>query len=260
MAGTLWLVPGHLGDPEDLTLRAVQLLGSAGLMLVEGGSDKALAAIARRLSLTLPTRRGSLDPSPETVQQVLRTLDAGEDVVFFGAEEGIPCFMDPGLPLLLALREARPDLVVRSVGGASVLGAALMRLERSADSFLFLGSVQQVDERDVERIASALRWAAHDRATLVLFTNGRAAKALQMGVADRCEPVLADVAWLVSLTTDHEAVLSSTFGPGHRAPPPVADDAPLVLVATARFDPDAPRPRWFGLTERWWRGAFTLRI
>jgi len=260
MAGILWLVPGHLGEPEDLSLRAVRLLASAALLLVESGSDKALDALSRRLSLTLPEARRDLNPSPETVRAVLDALDGGGDVVVFGGDEGIPCFMDPGLPLLTALRTERPGLAVRSVGGASVLGTALMRLERVADTFVFLGSVQQCDRATIDRFQRTLRWAAPDRATVIAFTNGRAAKDLQQGLAGMDVPVLADAAWLVSLTTEEEQVLYSVFGPGRREAPAVDDDAPLVLVLTARTDPDARTPRWHDLTERWWRGAFDLKI
>lgn len=260
MAGTLWLVPGHLGQPEDVSLRAVRLLGQARLLLVESGSDKALDALVRTVRCSLPGRRLDLDPSPDTVAAVVGVLNDGGDVVVFGGDEGIPCFMDPGLDLVRGVRDALPDVAVRSVGGASVLGTALMRLERKADTFLFLGSIQQADEATVDRIARSLRWAALDQATLVVFTNGQAAKAMQRGLAARPPHVIAETNWLVSLTKDTEVVHQGTVGHGHDEVPDVDDDAPLVWVLTARHDPrhrTGPLQRW---AERWWRGAFDLRI
>src|SRR5690606_10225112 len=75
--GTLWLVPGHLGDVRDLGPRTVEVLGRAAIWLVEPGSERAVARTAQLLSLTpprmLPLRDGPQED--DALDAILRALD-----------------------------------------------------------------------------------------------------------------------------------------------------------------------------------------
>ena len=44
----LWLLPGHLGNPLDLSLRALRVLGTAHRVFVEPGSERVMDALAER--------------------------------------------------------------------------------------------------------------------------------------------------------------------------------------------------------------------
>lgn len=260
MTGTLWLVPGHLGEPEDLSLRAVRLLKTSAVLLVEPGSNNALEALVRTLGITIPARRLDVTGGEPVATEVIATLDAGQDAVVFGNEEGIPCFMDPGVDLVRAVRLARPDAPIRSIGGASVLGTALMRMEQVADTFVFLGSIQQATEPHRERLRNTMRWSATHPTTCFAFVNGASAKGLAQGLADTRWPLRVEATLLVDLTKPSERVIATILGPGHAtALDDLPDDAVAVLALRGTWAPGATLPRGHWL-ERWWRGAFNFRI
>lgn len=255
--GTLWLVPGHLGDVRDLGPRTVEVLGRAALWLVEPGSERAVARTAQLLRLT-PPRRLPLRDGPQdedALDAVLRALDDGQDVAVFGAEEGVVGWADPGSDLLDALQRARPDLPIRSVGGPSVLGTALMRVPRHLNHALVLGTVARLDARARERLTDVLRFGADDRLPTVWLVTGEVAKAVAAHVATM-RPAMAVEAWLMArLTTPDEHVVHAVLGPDTSAAfADVDDDAPCTLVMVPGWGRDAWRSWLFRLRYRLWRG------
>ena len=132
---TLYLVPGNIGDPFDLSVRAVHVLSSVELVLVEPGSTHMVGQSLGMLGIR-PPEIAEMDR-----ETLAAALDRGIDVCIFGGDEGIPGFCDPGKDLLLDR-----DVHIRTVGGSSVLGLALMRVPLSLQDFMFLGVLDTAHE------------------------------------------------------------------------------------------------------------------
>jgi len=132
--GTLFVVSVPIGDPDDITLRALQVLRSVSLIVAEN------ARISRSLLTrhTIETRMVSLGPRRGTpaVAAALAHLEAGRDVALI-ADSGTPTVVDPGLHLIQAA--IRQDHRVTAVPGASACLAAIVLSGLPATPFRFLG-------------------------------------------------------------------------------------------------------------------------
>lgn len=239
--GRLLLGPGHLGNPNDLSLRVVSALRSAALLVVEEGSDQALAATARTLSVTLPATAalpcsGALPP--EVAERVYATLDDGGDVLLFGVEEGIPGYADPGAALVLAVRRQRPEVAIHSLGGTSVIGAALLASGLSVDRVTVLGVTTAPEPQRGRKLREVERWVGH------LAGTGHAVGVLASG-ADVLELAhrLAGIGWIDA----RMVVCASLTLPGER----VIDGAPEVVLG-AGLEADAPTVVWVLAELRGW--------
>lgn len=195
-APQLFLVPGHLGNLRDLTLRALDVLQGAGLVLVEDGHADDVTAELTQYGIHLK-EIGVI--GPESAQSVRACLDRGLDVAIFGACEGVPTFADPGKELV-----AEFDAETRTVGGASVMGMVLMRAPISLDRFQFLGTVYD----QAKAVRAARRWC-RSSVPGILFSSGAALPA----VCDALEATLQPpqtLHLLVELTKAGERVLQGT--------------------------------------------------
>jgi 16S rRNA (cytidine1402-2'-O)-methyltransferase len=160
----LWLVPGHLGDPEDLTLRALRVLRLAARVVVEPGKALRARQLLAGVGVVRPAAAFvELGDDDATAAQLLAEAAlAGHDVALFGVDEGVPCLGDPGRVLVAAAHTA--GWQVCSVGGPSALGTALMRLPEAIGGFEFMaiGDYQHAGIR---------AWAARPERALVCYTT-----------------------------------------------------------------------------------------
>ena len=148
----LYVVATPIGNLEDVTLRALRVLGEADLLLAED----------TRRTRTLLDRHGiqakavSLHAHNEAarVEKALAVLEAGRSVALV-SDAGTPLISDPGERLVGAVVAAGYDVV--PVPGASALLAALSSSGLSAGHFTFVGFLpRKQGERDalLESLAS----------------------------------------------------------------------------------------------------------
>ena len=210
----VYLVPGHLGDPLDLTLRALHVLAGAGLILVESHKVDATQVLLEQHGIDAAAIAGLDDDGIDRMQACLA---AGSNVAIFGVNEGIPGFCDPGKDALAAT--AGP---IRTVGGPSVLGMALMRVPASLDRFSFLGPVHSAGEAGT----AVERWEADDLPAII-FSWGQSLPDL-LARLDRCRRRPTLVHLLVALTQSDERVISGSVPSLRRAS--VGEREPVVVV------------------------------
>lgn len=136
MGATLFLVPTPIGNLDDITRRAVHVLGRVALVAAED---------TRRTARLL----GHLGLSPETISLhehnergkvavVLARLEAGDDVALV-TDAGTPLVSDPGALLVRAARDA--GYRVEALPGPSAVLTALVASGLASDEFTFLGFV-----------------------------------------------------------------------------------------------------------------------
>jgi 16S rRNA (cytidine1402-2'-O)-methyltransferase len=133
-AGVLYVVATPIGNLQDLSARALQVLRSVPLIAAEDTrhSKKLLAHYGigtRQMALHEHNERG-------ITASLLRHLAAGEDMALV-SDAGTPLISDPGFYLVRAAREANVRVV--PVPGASALIAALSVAGLPSDRFLFEG-------------------------------------------------------------------------------------------------------------------------
>ena len=132
--GTLHLVATPIGNLEDVTLRALRVLGEAELVLAE--DTRRTRKLLERYGVK--ARPLSLHAHNEAarVERTLGVLEGGGDVALV-SDAGTPLVSDPGERLVAAVVEA--GFAVSPVPGPSALLAALSVSGLPAAPFLFVG-------------------------------------------------------------------------------------------------------------------------
>lgn len=134
MSGSLYLVPVPLGNPDDLTLRARQVLGSVAVVAAE--DTRHFATLARHHGIQ--ARAVSYHDHNEEARsrELLERLQAGEDVALV-SDAGTPLVSDPGYRLVRAAIDA--GVAVTSLPGASAVTTALAASGLPPHPFRFIG-------------------------------------------------------------------------------------------------------------------------
>lgn len=134
--GTLYLVGTPIGNLKDITLRALEVLKTVDAVYAED------TRVTRKLFLhhgiRTPLRRYDEHSHGRASAEVKRELAAGKSVALV-TDAGTPALADPGARLVLAVREALPEVAVVPVPGPSALTAALSVAGMPAEHFTFFG-------------------------------------------------------------------------------------------------------------------------
>ena len=182
MTGTLFLVATPIGNPDDITLRAVETLKSVDLVVYEERREG--ERLLRRFAIEKPVE--SLNEHNEAAASfhILDLLKSGKSVALV-SDSGTPVFSDPGQ--LLVRKAIEREVRIVPIPGASSLLPALIVSGFSIDQFVFYGWLSpKKDRRRAE-----LRQLMQERRTIVL-----------MDTPYRLVPLLKD--------------LADTFGTGRR--------------------------------------------
>jgi 16S rRNA (cytidine1402-2'-O)-methyltransferase len=152
-AGTLYVVATPLGNLRDITLRGVDILGSADVVAAE--DTRVTSVLLRHLGIA--TRPLSLHEHNEErrIARILDDLIAGRSVALV-SDAGTPAVSDPGARLVRAVRDAGFPVV--PIPGANAAIAAISAAGLDADRFLFLGFLPATSKarRELLETAAAL--------------------------------------------------------------------------------------------------------
>ena len=193
------MVGTPIGNLEDVTARAVRVLGRVSLVAAED------TRVTRRLLAHLGIRARMLSYHQHNWQAqlptVLQSLESGD--VALVCDAGMPGISDPGSELAAAAATA--GFPVEVVPGPSALTAALAVSGLPADQFMFLGFLPR---RRKERRLRLQAVAALD-ATLVVFEAPHRVKATLQDLLDE----LGDrrIAVCRELTKLHEEIFRGTI-------------------------------------------------
>ena len=160
MSGTLHLVAVPIGNPDDITLRALATLRAVAVVAAE--DTRHFATLARHHGLA--TRAVSYHDHNEEARarELIGRLEAGDDVALV-SDAGTPLVSDPGYRLV---REAlAAGIAVTSVPGPSAVTAALAASGLPPHPFRFLGFLPRTSAAR----RAALESVRGDAATLVGF-------------------------------------------------------------------------------------------
>ncbi|MCB2380523.1 16S rRNA (cytidine(1402)-2'-O)-methyltransferase [Hymenobacter sp. BT635] len=130
----LYLVPTPIGNLEDITLRAIRILGEVDVVLAE--DTRTSGRLMQHLGLKKPMLSYHLHNEHQTVQRVLDRIEKGEKMALV-SDAGTPGISDPGF---LLVRECLArGLKVECLPGATAFVPALLKSGFGAERFTFEG-------------------------------------------------------------------------------------------------------------------------
>lgn len=134
----LYLVPTPIGNLDDITLRAVRVLGEADLILAE--DTRTTSVLLRHLGIDKPLRSHHKFNEHATVEAVAEAIAGGRDVALV-SDAGTPGISDPGFLLVRTCIEH--GIEVETLPGATALIPALVQSGFPCDRFCFEGFLPQ---------------------------------------------------------------------------------------------------------------------
>ena len=134
MAGILYLVATPIGNPEDITARALRILREVDIVVYE--ERKEGARLLRHYNLEKPVESLNEHNESAATYIILDKLTEGKSVALI-SDAGTPVFSDPGQLLVRKAIEAQIRIV--PIPGASSLLPALTVSGFPIDQFVFFG-------------------------------------------------------------------------------------------------------------------------
>jgi 16S rRNA (cytidine1402-2'-O)-methyltransferase len=138
--GILYVVATPIGNPDDISVRAIRVLAEVGLIACE--DTRRTGQLLARHQIGTPTISHFEHNEERRVPELVARLKAGEKIALV-TDAGTPAISDPGFRLVRAALEA--DVRVIAVPGASAVIAALSIAGIPTDRFTFEGFMPSRD-------------------------------------------------------------------------------------------------------------------
>jgi 16S rRNA (cytidine1402-2'-O)-methyltransferase len=232
MPGTLYVVATPIGNLEDVTLRALRILG--GVSVIAAEDTRRTSRLLQHYSISTPTTSLHEHNERSKTPALIRQLMAGESIALV-SDAGTPVVSDPGARLIAEAHAA--GVRVEPIPGASAAMAALSASGFGGDAFVFLGFPPA-------RAAARRRWLADvarcdPRRPLILF---EAPHRIRETLADMRE-ALGDrvIAIGRELTKTHEEMVVAPISTHLKSIAQGRGEYTLVVApATATDEPEPP--------------------
>jgi 16S rRNA (cytidine1402-2'-O)-methyltransferase len=134
MPGTLFVVATPIGNLEDITARALRVLGEVSLIAAE--DTRRTAHLLARYAITTPTTSLHEHNEKKKAASLVERMRNGESIALV-SDAGTPTVSDPGHRFITAAIEA--GVRVEPIPGPSAALAALAASGLPTDTFLFMG-------------------------------------------------------------------------------------------------------------------------
>ncbi|HJQ25293.1 MAG TPA: 16S rRNA (cytidine(1402)-2'-O)-methyltransferase [Blastocatellia bacterium] len=160
MPGVLYVISTPIGNLEDITLRALRLLGEVALIACE--DTRHTRKLLAHFQIATPTVSYHEHNERQRAAELIARLQAGASVALV-SDAGTPLVSDPGYRIV---QEAiRHGVQVVPVPGASALVAALTASGLQTDEFYFAGFLPAKSSQRRARLAAL----AAVEATLIFY-------------------------------------------------------------------------------------------
>jgi 16S rRNA (cytidine1402-2'-O)-methyltransferase len=134
MPGSLYIVATPIGNLEDMTYRAVRILGEVDLIAAE--DTRHTKKLLSHFSIHTPLVSYFREKEIQRSEQLIEQLHGGKNIALV-SDAGTPGISDPGAVLVRQARRA--DIRIVPIPGPSALGAALSCAGLTPGSFTFIG-------------------------------------------------------------------------------------------------------------------------
>lgn len=157
----LYIVPTPIGNLDDITLRAVEVLRSVDFVLAE--DTRTTSFLLKHLGIEQRLRSHHKFNEHATAQLVAETIAAGRDAALV-SDAGTPGISDPGFLLVRTCVEA--GIEVETLPGATACIPALVQSGFPCDRFCFEGFLPQKKGR-----AKRLQALADEERTMIFYES-----------------------------------------------------------------------------------------
>ena len=132
--GKLYLIPTPIGNLQDITLRALQILREVDLILAE--DTRTSGKLLQHFNISTPMLAHHKFNEHQTLEGVIRKLKEGMELALI-SDAGTPAIADPGF--LLARACIAEGVPVETLPGATAFVPALVNSGLPNDRFVFEG-------------------------------------------------------------------------------------------------------------------------
>ncbi len=161
MSGRLYIVPTPVGNLDDMTVRAVNVLKQADLILAE--DTRTSSVVMKHFGISTPMLSHHKYNEHSQVEAVMNRIEAGQTIALV-SDAGTPGISDPGFMLSRECR--RRGLDVTTLPGATAFVPALVSSGLPCDTFVFEGFLPQKKGR-----ASRIEMLASDARTFIIYES-----------------------------------------------------------------------------------------
>lgn len=160
-AGKLILVPTPIGNLQDITLRAIDVLKNADVVLAE--DTRVSSKLMKHLEIEKRLISHHKFNEHKTVNSIVQQIEMGNLVTLI-SDAGTPAISDPGFLLVRACVEK--DIEVECLPGPTALIPALAVSGLPTDKFVFEGFLPQKKGRQTR-----LKFLAEETRTMIFYES-----------------------------------------------------------------------------------------
>jgi 16S rRNA (cytidine1402-2'-O)-methyltransferase len=159
--GKLIVVPTPIGNLKDITLRALEVLKEADLILAE--DTRTSRNLLNHYSISTPLQSFHMHNEHKVVERFVAEMAAGKTLVQV-SDAGTPGISDPGF---LLVREAiKAGITVEVMPGATAFVPALVASGLPCDKFVFEGFLPQKKGRQTR-----FKFLADETRTMIFYES-----------------------------------------------------------------------------------------
>ena len=159
--GRLFLVPTPIGNLKDITLRAIEVMKQADLILAE--DTRTTGKLLKHFEIDTPMQSHHMYNEHKSISRIQDRLGRGEEIALV-SDAGTPGISDPGFLLVRASVEAGYE--VTALPGPTAFVPALVSSGIPCDRFVFEGFLPVKKGRETR-----LKLLAEEQRTMVFYES-----------------------------------------------------------------------------------------
>ncbi len=159
--GILYIVATPIGNLEDITLRALRVLGEVDIVFCE--DTRVTGKLLHHYDIKAKMISMNARTEESKIASAIELLKEGKNIAYV-SDAGTPGISDPGVRLVSAVRELRFEIV--AIPGASAITSALSIAGVPTNKFTFLGFLPQKKGRQ-----TTLKAISESKNTIVLYES-----------------------------------------------------------------------------------------
>ncbi len=159
--GKLYIVPTPIGNLDDMTFRAIQVLKEVDCILAE--DTRTSGILLKHFDIRTRTQSHHKFNEHQTVEGIVNRIEGGETLALI-SDAGTPAISDPGFLLVRECR--RRGVLVECLPGATAFVPALVASGLPNEKFCFEGFLPQKKGR-----ATRLAQLAEESRTMIFYES-----------------------------------------------------------------------------------------